>query len=582
MFRRKDRGGSRGSDGSGGDSGPLSRSWPWHSLNASEMENRSFEYQIKATIMDSYQKVSRPVLNDSEPVVVFVGFSLFHILDTTQNANFQFQQDEKYQTMKSLISVRLRWTDSYLQWDPEEFGNTSKIWISASNLWLPDILISNYADDDYSEHINTNAIVSSDGTVLWMYPMVTKTYCEFDIELFPFDSQICNVSFFSWTFGSRMLDLHIDESVTNNNFYNPEGQEWFVEKITHLREVKIFVCCKDDQFPNVHYRIHMRRRSLFYIMNLIFPCLLIYCCSFLGFFLPVESGEKVNLEITILLALVVFLIIAGEVLPPTPDVVPILGLLYGTSMLMVSVALIMAVIVTNLYSNAARLDRPVPKRLLKACRVILFSWSVHCVRGGDRGDGGVDVSSPPADEEEASPVLSGYRPTTNIAVSPLQRSLPASARNLKHMATHGDVKAADDTDNCWHSSRAGSPVQQYQRDEAIRERYPVNRRQDASGRVNKCRQRTLHRTLCFCSLEYGEITAAREESLGREGSPADRDDLIRTPLAQPHAPRGGYREGVSKDWQLVSLAADRLFFWLFVVASALLQAFIFWDVSFVE
>jgi len=39
----------------------------------------------------------------------------------------------------------------------------------------------------------------------------------------------------------------------------------------------------------------------------------------------VESGEKVNLEITILLALVVFLLIVGETLPPTPDVIPVLG-----------------------------------------------------------------------------------------------------------------------------------------------------------------------------------------------------------------------------------------------------------------
>jgi len=69
----------------------------------------------------------------------------------------------------------------------------------------------------------------------------------------------------------------------------------------------------------------MTRRSLFYIINLIFPCLLIYAVSFLGFFLPVESGEKVNLEITILLALVVFLLIVGETLPPTPDAIPVLG-----------------------------------------------------------------------------------------------------------------------------------------------------------------------------------------------------------------------------------------------------------------
>ena len=61
------------------------------------------------------------------------------------------------------------------------------------------------------------------------------------------------------------------------------------------------------------------------MFTLISPCFLIYVVSFLGFFLPIESGEKVNLEITILLALVVFLLSVGETMPPTPDAIPLLG-----------------------------------------------------------------------------------------------------------------------------------------------------------------------------------------------------------------------------------------------------------------
>lgn len=101
-------------------------------------------------------------------------------------------------------------------------------------------------------------------------------------------------------------------------------QEWYVDRISVERNEKIYACCAEP-YPDVTFTIHMTRRSLFYIINLIFPCLLIYAVSFLGFFLPVESGEKVNLEITILLALVVFLLIVGETLPPTPDAIPALG-----------------------------------------------------------------------------------------------------------------------------------------------------------------------------------------------------------------------------------------------------------------
>jgi len=100
--------------------------------------------------------------------------------------------------------------------------------------------------------------------------------------------------------------------------------QWYVDTVTVARHERVYTCC-DEPYPDVTFTIHMKRRSLFYIINLIFPCLLIYAVSFLGFFLPVESGEKVNLEITILLALVVFLLIVGETLPPTPDVIPVLG-----------------------------------------------------------------------------------------------------------------------------------------------------------------------------------------------------------------------------------------------------------------
>jgi len=106
--------------------------------------------------------------------------------------------------------------------------------------------------------------------------------------------------------------------------FDGQNQEWYVDMVTVERHERIYTCC-DEPYPDVTFIIHMKRRSLFYVINLIFPCLLIYAVSFLGFFLPVESGEKVNLEITILLALVVFLLIVGETLPPTPDVIPVLG-----------------------------------------------------------------------------------------------------------------------------------------------------------------------------------------------------------------------------------------------------------------
>jgi len=121
-----------------------------------------------------------------------------------------------------------------------------------------------------------------------------------------------------------MMIWHMNR-VNNLLLYACVWQEWFVREVTVERHEKVYACCPQP-YPDVTFTIHMTRRSLFYVVNLIFPCLLIYAVSFLGFLLPSESGDKVNLEITVLLALVVFLLIAGETLPPTPDAIPALGL----------------------------------------------------------------------------------------------------------------------------------------------------------------------------------------------------------------------------------------------------------------
>ncbi len=180
------------------------------------------------------------------------------------------------------------------------------------------------AGDKFNDFMVTNTIVSPNGAVLWLYPALIKTYCTLNVKYFPFDSQNCDIVFVSWTHSGEQLDILYNSSFQNSVYYNPSNQEWVVDGISAVRHEKYYACCKEP-YPDVTFTIHMRRGSLFYIMNLMAPCFLIFLISFLGFFLPVESGEKVNLETTILLALVMFLLMVGETMPPTPDSIPILG-----------------------------------------------------------------------------------------------------------------------------------------------------------------------------------------------------------------------------------------------------------------
>lgn len=53
-------------------------------------------------------------------------------------------------------------------------------------------------------------------------------------------------------------------------------------------------CCKEP-YPDVTFTVTMRRRTLYYGLNLLIPCVLISGLALLVFLLPADSGEKISL-----------------------------------------------------------------------------------------------------------------------------------------------------------------------------------------------------------------------------------------------------------------------------------------------
>lgn len=72
-----------------------------------------------------------------------------------------------------------------------------------------------------------------------------------------------------------------------------------------------------------HIGLTTRVRPMFYVFNLILPCVLITGIALLGFYMPADSGEKVTLGITTLLSVTVFLMLVAESMPPTSDTLPV-------------------------------------------------------------------------------------------------------------------------------------------------------------------------------------------------------------------------------------------------------------------
>jgi len=84
-----------------------------------------------------------------------------------------------------------------------------------------------------------------------------------------------------------------------------------------------------EPFPDVTFILHIRRRTLYYMYNVVFPCVIMSALTLLVFCLPPDSGEKVTMGITVLLSFSVFLLRMGEDLPETSEFIPLLSTFYS-------------------------------------------------------------------------------------------------------------------------------------------------------------------------------------------------------------------------------------------------------------
>ena len=69
--------------------------------------------------------------------------------------------------------------------------------------------------------------------------------------------------------------------------------EWDILEVPAVRNVKFYTCC-DEPYLDITFNVTMRRKTLFYTVNLIIPCMGISFLTVLVFYLPSDSGEKVR------------------------------------------------------------------------------------------------------------------------------------------------------------------------------------------------------------------------------------------------------------------------------------------------
>ncbi|XP_078060032.1 neuronal acetylcholine receptor subunit beta-2-like [Mustelus asterias] len=254
---------------------------------------------------------------------------------------------EREQIMTTNVWLTQEWNDYRLTWNPAEYEGIVKVRLPSTHIWLPDVVLYNNADGTYEVSFYSNAVVSHDGSVFWLPPAIYKSACKIEVKHFPFDQQNCTLKFRSWTYDRTEIDLVLRSDVASLDDFTPSG-EWDIVALPGRRNEN----ADDHTYVDITYDFIIRRKPLFYTINLIIPCMLITSLAILVFYLPSDCGEKMTLCISVLLALTVFLLLISKIVPPTSLDVPLMGKYLMFTMVLVTFSIVTSVCVLNVHHRS--------------------------------------------------------------------------------------------------------------------------------------------------------------------------------------------------------------------------------------
>nr|KAF6353047.1 cholinergic receptor nicotinic alpha 1 subunit [Pipistrellus kuhlii] len=299
------------------------------------------ETRLVKKLFENYNRAVRPVEDHRQAVEVTVGLQLIQLINV----------DEVNQIVTTNVRLKQQWVDSNLKWNPDDYGGVKKIHIPSEKIWRPDLVLYNNADGDFAIVKFTKVLLDYTGHITWTPPAIFKSYCEIIVTHFPFDEQNCSMKLGTWTYDGSVVAINPESDKPDlSNFM--ESGEWVIKEARGWKHWVFYACCASTPYLDITYHFVMQRLPLYFIVNVIIPCLLFSFLTGLVFYLPTDSGEKMTLSISVLLSLTVFLLVIVELIPSTSSAVPLIGKYMLFTMVFVIASIIITVIVINTHHRS--------------------------------------------------------------------------------------------------------------------------------------------------------------------------------------------------------------------------------------
>lgn len=312
----------------------------------------------------NYTPDLRPQFNLSETTEVSLRVFLFSLNDL----------DEVSGMVSIVAGVLMSWKDFHLSWDPSSYGELESLTLPKKAIWVPNIFMIDPANK--MEAIGSDDFIGriqSDGTVLWSPGGLIQSLCNVNMYKFPFDTQECTLTLALWGYyrSEATLVPMNNNTAVDTSYYKKNGQ-WDLEDATLLYHDF------GGKVTGLKIRLTFKRKSIYFVFNMLVPILLLSILNPLVFVLPVDSGERLSYAITIFLSFAVFMTLLSDNMPKSSEPMALMSYFLIETMCMSTIAILLTIFTLCLHFRESNTE--VSRILLNLLKFLQFRCLFSCCK----------------------------------------------------------------------------------------------------------------------------------------------------------------------------------------------------------
>ncbi|WAQ96058.1 ACH8-like protein, partial [Mya arenaria] len=187
---------------------------------------------LRTALLTDYHADIVPLANQSSTMKVNVTLYLYSLLDV----------DSVKGSMTMPLMTMCTWMDEQLTWTPSDYGGVEEIAFYQSEVWKPPLSLGTPVEFVIMQNDMMHVIVMYNGMAMMSPGNIIESACTFNMKFWPFDKQVCDVSFWAYDVIDNQVELNIPDDgfvslVTKNAEWILESTRFFKRQSGMMKEV---------------------------------------------------------------------------------------------------------------------------------------------------------------------------------------------------------------------------------------------------------------------------------------------------------------------------------------------------------